>query len=139
MNFKDYFKQRLMEANFTFPGIFPYQASPDGVGLFLIEPQPPTNINPVGPVPAKPQLPLVPPELPPGTPLRPPVPRDPNGKPLPGSFGLMPDIIMPDGSIQYKWVWVLPDGTLLYWHPDEYWVTPGGYPLGPGIEPPTIT
>jgi hypothetical protein len=129
MNYKNYFKQRLFEATFTFPGIFPYQASPDGEGLVPLQPQvPPTNTNPVGPVPANPDRK---PELPPGTPRQPPAPRDPNGNPIPGSFGLVP-IRMPDGTLRYEWVWVLPGGGgMLIWHPNGYWVRPRN-PIGPG-------
>ena len=127
MNYKNYFKQRLLEAaSFNYPGIFPFQASPDGQGLVPI--QPPNDTNPVGPVQANPNRR---PELPPGTPPQPPAPRDPNGNRLPGSFGLVP-IRMPDGSLRYEWVWVIPGGGILLWHPDGRWVKPPSNPLRPG-------
>ena len=111
-----------------------FQGMEDGIPVFTpsnpsSRPTSPTNTNPVGPVPANPDRK---PELPPGTPPQPPAPRDPNGNRLPGSFGLVP-IRMPDGSLRYEWVWVLPGGGgILMWHPNGYWVKPARNPLAPG-------
>jgi hypothetical protein len=132
MNYKDYFKQRIFEATFGLPGIFPYQASPDGQGLVPLQPLPPNNTNPIEPVPANPdRLP----ELPPGTPPQPPAPRGPNGDRLPGNFVLVP-IRMPDGSVGYRWAWMIPGVGMLIWHPDGYWVKPTTNPLRPGTNNP---
>ena len=121
MNYKNYFKQRLFEAaSFNYPGIFPFQASPDGQGLVPL--QPPTNTNPIGPVQANPNR--RPEGLPPGAPPQPPIPRDPNGNPIPGAFGLVP-IRMPDGTLRYEWIWILPGGQeILFQNPNGTWSKP---------------
>ena len=132
MNYKDLLKKILVE---NLINEAEFQGMEDGIPVFTPSPTPsnpsPKPIYPQqGPVPANPNRPNRP-QLPPGTPPQPPAPRDPNGNPLPGAFGLVP-IRMPDGSLRYEWVWTIPGGGILLWHPDGRWVKPPSNPLRPG-------